>query len=129
MRTWPETDIQHLLDIAEIALRESISTMKLEATVLRKEKAVGIILLFRVSSLCGNSWKKLCLLYKRPWSSVISAAGFRFARSMVGTTYLLILGIKDLAFCAVRDSLGMLPAIKLCTLAVGTGGGEHLCYT
>ncbi|PWW75523.1 IMP-specific 5-nucleotidase [Tuber magnatum] len=43
MRTWSETDIQHLLDIAETALRESVSAMKLEATILRKERAVGII--------------------------------------------------------------------------------------
>jgi len=43
MRTWSETDIQRLLDIAETALRESISAMKLEATILRKERAVGMI--------------------------------------------------------------------------------------
>ena len=43
MRTWSETDIQHLLDIAETALKESISTMKLRASVIRKERAVGIV--------------------------------------------------------------------------------------
>lgn len=43
MQLWTEEDIQKLLDIAESALRESINTMSLRATVLRKERAVGII--------------------------------------------------------------------------------------
>lgn len=43
MRLWTEQDIQRLLDIAETALLESVSTMSLRATVLRKERAVGIV--------------------------------------------------------------------------------------
>lgn len=43
MQLWTETDIQNLLDIAESALLESVNTMSLRASVLRKERAVGII--------------------------------------------------------------------------------------
>ncbi|KAF8473140.1 IMP-specific 5'-nucleotidase [Kalaharituber pfeilii] len=43
MCEWKEEDIQHLLDIAEKSLRESVNTMRLNASVVRKERAVGII--------------------------------------------------------------------------------------
>ncbi|KAL7271345.1 IMP 5'-nucleotidase [Rhizina undulata] len=43
MRDWSEEDIQQLLDIAETALRDSVTTMKLKADIMRKERAVGII--------------------------------------------------------------------------------------
>ena len=43
MRQWTEEDIQALLDVAEKALLECISSMELSAEILRKERAVGII--------------------------------------------------------------------------------------
>lgn len=43
MREWEENDIQHLLDIAEASLRESVDTMRLKSIVVRKERAVGIV--------------------------------------------------------------------------------------
>ena len=43
MREWTEVDIQALLDVAENALRECISSMELPGEILRKERAVGII--------------------------------------------------------------------------------------
>ena len=43
MRTWQEEDIQHLLDVAEAALKECIVNMHLSAEILRKDRAVGII--------------------------------------------------------------------------------------
>ena len=43
MQQWTEEDIQALLDVAEKALRECISSMELSAEILRKERAVGII--------------------------------------------------------------------------------------
>lgn len=41
MKAWAEEDIQDLLDIAEMALRESIQSMNLQADLIRKERAVG----------------------------------------------------------------------------------------
>lgn len=43
MKLWEIEDIEQLLDVAESALRECASNMKLDAEVLRKERAVGII--------------------------------------------------------------------------------------
>ncbi|KAF1987082.1 IMP-specific 5'-nucleotidase-like protein 1 [Aulographum hederae CBS 113979] len=43
MVAWQDADITELLDVAEIALKDCITTMRLEAQILRKERAVGII--------------------------------------------------------------------------------------
>ncbi|KAK7221559.1 hypothetical protein V2G26_009562 [Clonostachys chloroleuca] len=43
MAAWSEADITALLDVAESALKECVRTMKLPATTLRKDRAVGII--------------------------------------------------------------------------------------
>ena len=43
MRRWHEDDIAELLRVAEGALKECVSSMNLDAAVLRKERAVGII--------------------------------------------------------------------------------------
>lgn len=43
MNTWNEATIQELLDRAEDALRECVHNLNLPATIIRKERAVGII--------------------------------------------------------------------------------------
>ncbi|KAH9905301.1 IMP-specific 5-nucleotidase [Xylariomycetidae sp. FL2044] len=43
MSAWSESSINALLDVAEAALRDCIKTMKLPATLMRKDRAVGII--------------------------------------------------------------------------------------
>ena len=43
MESWSEEDVQSLLDIAELSLKDSVTAMRLNATVIRKERAVGII--------------------------------------------------------------------------------------
>lgn len=43
MSTWQQPTISKLLDLAESSLRECVSVLSLQATVLRKERAVGII--------------------------------------------------------------------------------------
>lgn len=43
MRSWTDADIKQLLDLAESALRNCVQSMSLEADILRKERAVGII--------------------------------------------------------------------------------------
>lgn len=42
MRSWTEADITDLLNVAEKALRECVTRLKLPAEILRKERAVGI---------------------------------------------------------------------------------------
>lgn len=43
MSTWTQPTITSLLDLAEASLRECVANLSLPATVLRKERAVGII--------------------------------------------------------------------------------------
>lgn len=43
MTSWSESEITTLLDVAESALRDCVKTMSLPATILRKDRAVGII--------------------------------------------------------------------------------------
>ncbi|KAI0400083.1 IMP-specific 5-nucleotidase [Xylaria palmicola] len=43
MASWSDASIKALLDVAETALRDCIKTMKLPATLMRKDRAVGII--------------------------------------------------------------------------------------
>jgi IMP and pyridine-specific 5'-nucleotidase len=43
MSTWTQATITSLLDLAEASLRECVTNLALPATVLRKERAVGII--------------------------------------------------------------------------------------
>ncbi|KAF2191110.1 IMP-specific 5'-nucleotidase-like protein 1 [Zopfia rhizophila CBS 207.26] len=43
MLLWEESDITELLDIAEASLRDTVNNMRLAATIVRKERAVGII--------------------------------------------------------------------------------------
>ncbi|EER28523.1 IMP-specific 5'-nucleotidase family protein [Coccidioides posadasii C735 delta SOWgp] len=42
MKGWTERDIKELLDVAEAALRDCVSNLNLPASILRKERAVGI---------------------------------------------------------------------------------------
>lgn len=43
MMLWKEGDVTELLDVAELALKDCVKNLHLEAQVIRKERAVGII--------------------------------------------------------------------------------------
>jgi IMP and pyridine-specific 5'-nucleotidase len=43
MLLWTEPDIAELLDIAEASLRETVRNMRMEADIVRKDRAVGIV--------------------------------------------------------------------------------------
>lgn len=43
MRSWTDDDVRQLLDLAEEALHTCVDSMKLQADILRKERAVGIV--------------------------------------------------------------------------------------
>lgn len=55
MAAWDERDICALLDVAESALRDCVDTLALPATVMRKDRAVGIIPLASSSSAATNT--------------------------------------------------------------------------
>ena len=43
MMLWQESDITELLDLAEASLRDTVKNLRIDATVVRKERAVGIV--------------------------------------------------------------------------------------
>ena len=43
MLTWHESDIKELLDLAEASLNDTIRNFRMEAVIVRKERAVGIV--------------------------------------------------------------------------------------
>jgi IMP and pyridine-specific 5'-nucleotidase len=43
MLSWHESDIKDLLDLAEVSLRDTVKNFRMEASVVRKERAVGIV--------------------------------------------------------------------------------------
>jgi IMP and pyridine-specific 5'-nucleotidase len=43
MVLWEESDVTALLDIAEGSLRDTVKNMRMEAVIVRKERAVGIV--------------------------------------------------------------------------------------
>ncbi|KAF3165149.1 IMP 5'-nucleotidase [Orbilia oligospora] len=43
MRAWKDEDITELLDIAEVALNDSVEAMRLNADIIRKSRAVGVV--------------------------------------------------------------------------------------
>ncbi|KAF2431266.1 IMP-specific 5'-nucleotidase-like protein 1 [Tothia fuscella] len=43
MKMWQESDITTLLDLAELALKDSLRNLRLDGQILRKERAVGIV--------------------------------------------------------------------------------------
>ena len=51
MLLWQESDITELLDVAEASLRDTVKNLRMEATIVRKERAVGIV---------GNTGHKFC---------------------------------------------------------------------
>lgn len=43
MMLWKDEDVVQLLDVAELALKDCVKNLSLEAQIIRKERAVGII--------------------------------------------------------------------------------------
>ncbi|KAF2204825.1 IMP-specific 5'-nucleotidase-like protein 1 [Delitschia confertaspora ATCC 74209] len=43
MLLWEESDVTELLDIAEASLKDTVKNMRLQATIIRKDRAVGIV--------------------------------------------------------------------------------------
>ncbi|KAE8155188.1 IMP-specific 5-nucleotidase [Aspergillus avenaceus] len=79
MRTWQESDITQLLDIAESSLRACASNLNLPVAVLRKDRAVGVYPLDK---------KKIT---REQWEETVLVVQNTVERSVVGST---------LPFCA-----------------------------
>uniref|UniRef100_A0A8H7K418 IMP-specific 5'-nucleotidase 1 n=1 Tax=Bionectria ochroleuca TaxID=29856 RepID=A0A8H7K418_BIOOC len=74
MAAWSEADITALLDVAESALKECVRTMKLPATTLRKDRAVGIIPTDPDTRIARESLEETVLVVQRILESHSSAS-------------------------------------------------------
>ncbi|KFH47030.1 IMP-specific 5'-nucleotidase-like protein [Hapsidospora chrysogenum ATCC 11550] len=83
MATWSEADITALLDVAEAALRDCVRTMNLPATILRKDRAVGIVPRDPEVRIARESLEETVLVVQRILEA--SALGF-VANSTTNTT-------------------------------------------
>lgn len=79
MATWSEEGIAALLDVAEGALRDCVRTMSLPATIVRKDRAVGIIPSDPDVRIARESLEETVLVVQRILE--LSAIGIPAARS------------------------------------------------
>ncbi|KHO00945.1 IMP-specific 5'-nucleotidase 1 [Metarhizium album ARSEF 1941] len=98
MAAWSEADIAALLDVAESALKDCVRTMNLPATIVRKDRAVGIIPSEPHVRIARESLEETVLVVQRilelsHLGSQTQAAG----RSSPATT---TTGRKGVPFCA-----------------------------
>jgi len=65
MAAWADADIAALLDVAEGALRDCVRTMNLPATIVRKDRAVGIIAVDPSIRIARESLEETVLVVQR----------------------------------------------------------------
>lgn len=134
MLLWHETDIKDLLDLAEASLRDTIRNFRMEANVVRKERAVGIVPKPGYK-FCRETLEETVLIIQKILVCVLGtgaagcadtsrkfprlANGCRFARSMVSC--------KARPWAIWGEDICVLTrkqAETTCLLTLGTSHGE-----
>ncbi|KAJ6444149.1 IMP-specific 5'-nucleotidase 1 [Purpureocillium lavendulum] len=129
MAAWSEPDITALLDVAESALRDCVRTMNLPATILRKDRAVGIIPTDPSIRIARESLEETVLAVQRilelsSLGSSLQAAGRSPAPATTGT------GRRGVPFCAFNGGRDVFVdigdkswGVTVCQQWFGRGGG------
>lgn len=132
MAAWSEADITALLDVAETALRDCIAAMNLPATLLRKDRAVGIIPRDSETRIARESLEETVLVVQRileasalgfPTSNNAASAastGRRTARPRV--PFCAFNGGRDVFVDIGDKSWG----VAVCQQWFGTGAGQSI---
>lgn len=76
MAAWSDTNIAALLDVAEAALRDCIKTMNLPATLMRKDRAVGIIPTSAANRIPRESLEETVLVVQKILEMSVGGRGF-----------------------------------------------------
>ncbi|KAK7946125.1 IMP-specific 5'-nucleotidase 1 [Apiospora aurea] len=76
MASWSDTNIAALLDVAEAALRDCIKTMNLPATLMRKDRAVGIIPTSPNNRIPRESLEETVLVVQKILEMSVGGRGF-----------------------------------------------------
>ena len=135
MQNWKEEPIQKLLDVAEAAFHSCIKTLKLQAKVLRKDRAVGIYAPDQTKSLTREQLEETVLVVQQlvessivtgPGQSPPAHANIPFTVFNGGADVFMDIGDKSLGVQACQKWFGGLPPAS--TLHVGdqflSGGGN-----
>ena len=135
MQNWSEPAIQALLDEAETAFHSCIRTLRLDAKVLRKERAVGIYAAEQSKKLTREQLEETVLVVQQVVEISINAvrAGSRASYAHIpftvfngGADVFLDIGDKSLGVKACQKWFGGIPPSS--TLHVGdqflSGGGN-----
>lgn len=135
MRDWEESAIQELLNEAQAAFESCIRTLRLQAKVLRKERAVGIYAADQSKRLTREQLEETVLVVQQVVESSINTAhpGERPSYAHIpftvfngGADVFLDIGDKSLGVKACQNWLGGIPPSS--TLHVGdqflSGGGN-----
>ncbi|KYK59738.1 uncharacterized protein DCS_00872 [Drechmeria coniospora] len=124
MAMWSEADIAALLDVAESALRDCVRTMRLPATIVRKDRAVGIVPTDPSVRIARESLEETVLVVQRilelsSLGSRVQAAG---TPSQRGVPFCAFNGGRDVFVDIGDKSWG----VTVCQQWFGRGAGQAI---
>lgn len=116
MSTWTQPTITSLLDLAEASLHECVANLSLPATVLRKERAVGIIPSTPGFRLPRESLEETVLVVQKKLEMSDVGKSLPFCAFNGGNDVFVDIGDKSWGVCVCQDYFGKL----------GREGGEPI---
>ncbi|PNY24202.1 IMP-specific 5'-nucleotidase 1 [Tolypocladium capitatum] len=129
MAAWSEADIAALLDVAESALRDCVRTMNLPATLVRKDRAVGIVPTDPTVRIARESLEETVLVVQRILelsslgaSSTSTSAPSQHAPATRGVPFCAFNGGRDVFVDIGDKSWG----VMVCQQWFGNGAGTAL---
>jgi IMP and pyridine-specific 5'-nucleotidase len=112
MSTWTQPTITRLLDLAEASFHECVTNLSLPATVLRKERAVGIIPSVPGYRLPRESLEETVLVVQKKLEMSDVGKVLPFCAFNGGNDVFVDIGDKSLGVCVCQDYFGKLAGEK-----------------
>ncbi|KAJ2899678.1 IMP-specific 5'-nucleotidase 1 [Zalerion maritima] len=122
MMSWQQDDITALLDVAESALLECVKTLNLPATLLRKDRAVGIIPKEGVKIPRESLEETVLVVQKILEVSISAAATFRDSPKLNRVPFCAFNGGRDVFVDIGDKSWG----VAVCQKWFGGGDGKMI---
>jgi IMP and pyridine-specific 5'-nucleotidase len=108
MSTWTQPTITALLDLAEASFHECVANLSLPATVLRKERAVGIIPSIPGFRLPRESLEETVLVVQKKLEMSDVGKILPFCAFNGGNDVFVDIGDKSWGVCVCQDYFGRL---------------------
>ena len=106
MSAWTQSTITNLLDLAEAALRDCVTNLSLPATILRKERAVGIIPSVPGYRLPRESLEETVLVVQKKLEMSDVAKVLPFCAFNGGNDVFVDIGDKSWGVCVCQKYFG-----------------------